>query len=215
MDLNNTPFFDTLGLSRGSLVNYRKVFFFFFRYFIFSSNTFAFRRNYDFLTTFDINIIIIVTSNFIEDLKLSKRIWILIIKFLFHLPYQRHTYERSLYFFFKEKQGELNFRLNSFFFLATTNEQQQFIVDGERGRYGGFETSVPKRNFIHRSFRPLNHKNCRVESPCALVKIESVDASCDTACTVPCIFPAIKGTKRRVERRLNATRSTILLPPRS
>lgn len=121
MDLNNTPFFDTLGLSRGSLVNYRKVFFFFFRYFIFSSNTFAFRRNYDFLTTFDINIIIIVTSNFIEDLKLSKRIWILIIKFLFHLPYQRHTYERSLYFFFKEKQGELNFRLNSFFFL----QQQQ------------------------------------------------------------------------------------------
>ena len=122
MDLNNTPFFDTLGLSRvlwSTIVKF--FFFFFFRYFIFSSIIFAFRRNCDFLTTFDVNTIIVVTSNFIEDLKLSKRIWILIIKFLFHLPYQRHTYERSLYFFFKEKQGELNFRLNSFFFL----QQQQ------------------------------------------------------------------------------------------
>lgn len=213
MDLNNTPFFDTLGLSRVLWSTIVK-FFFFFRYFIFSSIIFAFRRNCDFLTTFDVNTIIVVTSNFIEDLKLSKRIWILIIKFLFHLPYQRHTYERSLYFFFKEKQGELNFRLNSFFFYSN-NKRATTIHHGRRKRHGGFETSVPKRNFIHRSFRPLNHKNCRVESPCALVKIESVDASCDTACSVPCIFPAIKGTKRRVERRLNATRSTIFLPPRS
>lgn len=66
------------------------------------------------------------------------------------------------------------------------------MVDGERGTYGGFETSVPKRNFIHRSFRLLNHKNCRVaerESPCALVEIESIDASAIQRTPCPAFSP--------------------------
>lgn len=51
------------------LINYRhKVFyFFFFKYFIFFANIFTFiTRNYNFLTLFNINVIIDVTSNFIE-----------------------------------------------------------------------------------------------------------------------------------------------------